>query len=209
MSQPRLLLVGAGGHARACIDVIESTSAWTIIGLVGLVSEVGTCVLGYPVLGDDTELPSLLARCDAALVTVGQIKSADARRSLFAHIESAGRVPSAIVSPRAHVSRHAVIGHGTIVMHGAVVNASARVGCNGILNTLSLVEHDVVVGDHCHVSTHAAINSGVIVGEGTFLGSGSLVRQGLHIGAGSVIGMGQCVVKDCPPGTRLPVARPQ
>jgi len=206
---PRLLLVGAGGHARACIDVIESTAAWSIIGLVGVTSEVGTTVLGYPVVGDDADLPALLAECDAALVTVGQIKSADQRRELFGRIESAHRVPPAIVSPRAHVSRHATVGAGSIVMHGAVVNASARIGRNCILNSLSLVEHDAVVGDHCHVSTHAVINSGVEVGAGTFLGSGSLVRQGQRIGAGSVIGMGQCVVKDCPPGTWLPQPRPR
>ena len=44
-------------------------------------------------------------------------------------------------------------------MHGAVINASAIVGCNCIINSQALVEHDTVIGDHCHVATAAAINA--------------------------------------------------
>ena len=60
MSNPTILLIGAGGHARACIDVIEQEGRFNIAGLVGLPHEVGSRVLGYPVLGSDIELPDLL-----------------------------------------------------------------------------------------------------------------------------------------------------
>ncbi len=41
MSQPNLILIGAGGHARACIDAIEQEGIYKIAGLVGLAQEVG------------------------------------------------------------------------------------------------------------------------------------------------------------------------
>lgn len=204
MSPPTILLVGAGGHARACIDVIERHGGYGITGLVGTRDEVGGRLYGYPVLGTDQDLPVLSAASTHCLVSVGQIKTAELRMRLFELLERLGASLPAIVSPGAYVSRHASLGAGTIVMHGAIVNAGAMVGRNCIINSNSLVEHDAAISDHCHVATAAAINSGVRVGAGTFIGSNSCVRQGITIGDGCVIGMGQRVVKHCAAGTRLP-----
>lgn len=199
-----ILLLGAGGHARSVIDVIETTGAYTIVGLVGQTSEVGTTVLGYPVLGDDDDLPRLLNTHPHALVTLGQIRTPDGRMRLFDLARSLGGELPAITSPRAQVSRHATIGAGTVVMHGAIVNAGATVGRNCIVNSAALVEHDAVIGDHCHISTAAVVNGGVTVGAGSFVGSRSVVRQAIVIGERCVIGMGERVLTDLAPDTWLP-----
>ena len=207
MNKPPILLVGAGGHARACIDVIELEGRFTIAGLVGLREEVGTRVLGYPVLGTDQDLPAMLSDVRHALVTIGQIKTPELRMRLFNAIEQQGGTLPVIVSPRAHVSQHAALGAGTIVMHGAIVNAGATVGRNCIINSQALVEHDSEIADHCHIATAAAINSGVHVGACTFIGSNACVRQGARIGERCLIGMGQRVRTDCADDTRLPAPR--
>ena len=207
MTLPPILLVGAGGHARACIDVIEQEGRFTVAGLVGLPGEVGTRMLGYAVLGSDADLAALLGDYAHALITIGQIKTPEPRTRLFDLVQQSGCTLPAIVSPRAYVSPHATVGAGTIVMHGAVVNAGAAVGRNCIINNQSLVEHDAVIADHCHISTAAAVNGGVHVGAGSFIGSGSSVRQDIRIGERCVIGMGQRVVADCKPGTCMPPAR--
>ena len=204
MNKAPLLLLGAGGHARACIDVIEQEGRFEIAGLTGLPQEIGTKVLGYPVLGTDQDLPALLREYKNAIVTVGQIKSPDVRIRLWDKLVHSGCSLPAIVSPHAHMSRHAVLDAGSIVMHGAVVNAGATVGKNCIINSLALVEHDATIGDHCHVATATAINSGVSVGIGTFIGSNACVRQGTTIGDYCVIGMGQRVLADCAAGTWMP-----
>ena len=204
MSALPILLVGAGGHARACIDVIEMEGRFVVAGLTGLSEEIGTKILGYSVLGTDNDLPKLLRDCTHALVTVGQIKTPELRIRLFTELERKKYTLPAIVSPRAYVSRHSTLGAGTIVMHGAIVNAGAVVGRNCIINSQALVEHDAVIADHCHVATAAAINSGVSVGQGTFVGSNACVRQGARIGERCVIGMGQRVLGDCAAGTWMP-----
>lgn len=200
----KILLVGAGGHARAVIDVIEQQAEFAIGGLVGLAREAHGRVLGYAVLGTDEDLPRLVRRHPHALVSIGQIKDFKPRTRAYDRLKRCGyRLPT-IVSPTAHVSKHAIIGEGTIVMHGAVINAGASVGRNCIINSQSLIEHDAVIGDHCHVATAAAINSGVSVGDCTFIGSGVIVKQLIKIGERSVIGMGQRVLADCRAGTWLP-----
>jgi sugar O-acyltransferase (sialic acid O-acetyltransferase NeuD family) len=207
MTQPTILLLGAGGHARACIDVIEQEARYKIAGLVGLPEQVGDTVLGYSVIGSDADIARLAGVCQYAIVTIGQIKTPAIRIRLFAELEKLGIDLPVVISPRAYVSRHASIGLGTIVMHGAIVNAGAAVGRNCILNSQSLIEHDVIVGDHCHISTRAAINSGTKVGRGTFIGSGSTVRQELSLGDHCVVGMGQSVRANCGSGTQLPAKR--
>lgn len=204
MTPNSILLLGAGGHARACIDVLELAGQFCIGGLLGLPAEVGGKVLGYPVLGTEADLMRLLREHGGALIAVGQIKTPEPRIRLFELTRSLDCALPVVVSPRAHVSRHASVAAGTIVMHGAVVNAGAVVGRNCILNSLCLIEHDAVIEDHCHVATSAVVNSGVRVGAGTFIGSNSCVRQGLRIGERCVIGMGQQVLRDCAMGTRLP-----
>jgi sugar O-acyltransferase (sialic acid O-acetyltransferase NeuD family) len=160
MRKPALILIGAGGHAKSCIDLIEQEDKFRIIGLVGSPVEVGTSVLGYEVLGTDDVLSELLNLTQYALIAVGQIGTNDLRRQLFTQIRTIGFVSPIVVSPMAYVSPHAVVGEGTVVMHRATINAGARIGNNCIINSHALIEHDVVVEDNCHIATSATIMVG-------------------------------------------------
>lgn len=204
MTRKPILLIGAGGHARACIDVIEQDGAFQIAGLIGLEDEVGTKVYNYPVIGIDSDISELARDYQYALVCIGQIKSPEKRIHYYQLLKKNGFIIPTILSPKAYVSPHTSIGMGTIVMHGAIINAGAIVGANCIINSQSLVEHDVTVADHCHVATAASINSSVNIGEGTFIGSGSSIKQCLNIGERCLIGLGQNVFKDCQSETKMP-----
>ena len=85
-----IILVGAGGHARACIDVIELTGLYKIAGLVEKNDANSNESLGYPVLGTDDDLSDLRKEYKFALVTVGQIKSATTRIRLFETLSDLG-----------------------------------------------------------------------------------------------------------------------
>jgi len=193
MSKPSLLLIGAGGHARSCVDVIEQQGRYHIAGLVGLPEQRHAQHLGYAVIASDSELPELAKTYPYALITVGQIQTADHRIRLYQQAMQLGFQLPVIIAPTAHVSRHAIIGAGTIIMHGAIVNAGARVGNNCIVNTRALIEHDATVEDHCHISTGAILNGDVTVGTGSFIGSGSVIKEGVSIGKGCLVGMGLTV----------------
>jgi sugar O-acyltransferase (sialic acid O-acetyltransferase NeuD family) len=193
MSKPNILLLGAGGHAHACIDVIEQHDQFRIAGLVGMPGEVGTKHLGYTVVATDKELPQLSKEYQYTFITVGQIQSAESRIRLYQLGTELGFNFPLIISPSAHVSRHATIGAGTIVMHGAIVNAGAKVGINCIINSHALVEHDAIVEEYCHISTGAILNGDVKIGAGSFVGSGSIIKEGVVLGKGCTIGMGLSV----------------
>jgi sugar O-acyltransferase (sialic acid O-acetyltransferase NeuD family) len=198
-----IILIGGGGHCRSCIDVIETIDEFEIVGVIERRGGPTFPVLGYPVIGDDETLGENLSRCKVALITVGQITDSKIRERLYDSALSLGAQFPVIVSPMAYVSRRAKVHGGSIVMHGATVNAGANIGENCIVNSQSLVEHDVVVGSHSHISTGARVNGGVTIGKGTFIGSGAVINQGLTIGAGCVIGSGSIIRKDVPRGTQV------
>lgn len=193
MSEP-LLLIGCGGHARSLIDVVESSSLWHVVGLVGLPEQVGEKVLGYPVVGSDHDLPSLRQQCDHALLAVGQIGLSNQRQQLVVRLMQCDFVLPVVISGLAHVSRHARLGLGTSVGHGAVVNAGVRVGDHCILNSNCLIEHDAVIGDYCHISTGTLVNGGVKIGHSSFIGSGVVLREGLDLPPQTLISAGKRVM---------------
>ncbi len=203
MKKPGIILLGAGGHAHACMDVIERHGRYEIAGLVGMAEEVNLKSLGNFVIASDGDLHELAKTYLYALVAVGQIGSAEKRVRLYRLAVELGFELPAIVSPLAYVSRHSVIGSGSIVMHGAIVNAGARLGNNCIVNTNALIEHDATIEDHCHISTGAILNGNVSLGAGSFVGSGSTIREGVALGKGSVVGMGVAVRHDQPDGIRF------
>jgi len=203
MSKPALILIGAGGHAHACIDVIEQNGVYQIAGLIGMPDEVNDHHLGYTVIGTDTDLPELAKTISCALITLGQVKTPAHRTRLYQQVVELGFQLPTIISPSAYVSRHASIGAGTIVMHGAIVNAGARVGKNCIINTRALLEHDVTVADHCHISTGAIINGNTVIGSGSFFGSGSVIKEGASLGQGCLVGMGIAVLHNLHNNTQI------
>ena len=196
-----LLLIGGGGHCRSCIDVIEAEGKYKIAGIVNQPGGNTDPFLGYEVLGDDGDLPELFKKYTIALITVGQIKSADLRVKLFQQLRSLGFELATIISPRAYISKNASLGAGTIVMHDALVNTGAKIGNNCILNTKSLVEHDAIVEDHCHISTGSIVNGGTVIREKTFVGSNTITKEYITIGKDSVIGGGLRVICDVPDNT--------
>ncbi|MDG6777608.1 acetyltransferase [Thiomicrorhabdus sp. zzn3] len=196
MAKTPLLLIGGGGHCRACIDVVESTGLYDIVGIVEAKGAVPDAKMPYPIIGDDADLPDLIQHTPHCLITVGQLKNASVRSRLFQELKHLGAVLPTIISPLAYVSATARLGEGTIVMHQALVNAYAQIGENGIVNSQTLVEHDAVVGAHTHLSTGCKINGGVTLGHACFVGSGAVIKQGVTIADKVVIGANSTVLSD-------------
>ena len=190
-----IILIGGGGHCKSVIDVIEQEGRFEIVGIVDKPELLGSNVLGYSVIGNDSDLDSLAKKYQYALITVGQIKSPSLRIKLFDLATKAGFTLPNIISPNAYVSRHSSIGNGVVVMHNAVVNASASIGDNCIINSKALIEHDVVIKNHCHISTGSIVNGGALIKNRVFFGSNSTTREGVIIESDLVFGAGSLILK--------------
>jgi sugar O-acyltransferase (sialic acid O-acetyltransferase NeuD family) len=177
----KIILLGSGGHSKACIDVIESEKKFKIIGLVDNKKKYDS-LFGYKILGNETELKFISKKTNFALIAIGHLKDNTIRENLYKKAKYFKFNYPTIISPLAYVSKHATIGAGTIVMHGSIVNAGATIAENCIINSNSLIEHDVKIESHCHISTGAIVNGGVYIKKNSFIGSGSVMKQNIIIG---------------------------
>ncbi|MFW6275179.1 MAG: NeuD/PglB/VioB family sugar acetyltransferase [bacterium] len=177
----KIVLIGAGGHCKSCIDVIEMQDKFEIYGIIDIKSKVGQKVLGYEIIGTDDNLPDIRRNIDHFLITLGQLETPDIRISIFKKLKKLNAKLPVIISPLAHFSKHASADEGTIIMHHAVVNAGSVIGKNCIINTKALVEHDAIISNNCHIATGAIINGSVKVGENSFIGSGAVTKQNISI----------------------------
>ena len=50
----QLILIGGGGHCKACIDVIELEGRYQIYGILDIADKVGESVLGYEIIGTES-----------------------------------------------------------------------------------------------------------------------------------------------------------
>lgn len=193
----RLLIVGAGGHARVIAEIAmrqfpEADIAFLDDGVTGEVDDL-------PVLGRLDDLPRYASEPNLQVVIgIGENRL---RKVLAERNRTLERVAFAtVVDPSAVISQRAELGAGTVVMPKVVANTGTRVGRHVILNTACSVDHDCVIGDFAHISPGAHLAGAVTVGEGAQVGVGASVIPGVRIGAWSVVGAGSVVVRDIPDG---------
>ena len=196
MHKKEIILIGGGGHCKSCIDVIEQEDKYQIKGIIDLPSELGKIILGYKVIGNDSDIIDYIKAGYNFLITIGHLGDSILRKRLFDLVtNNQGSLP-VIISPKAYVSSHAKVKEGTIVMHNALVNADVSIGQNCIINSKALIEHDCVIKNQTHISTNAILNGEVMIGENCLIGSSSIIRNNVNITSKTIIGAGSVVVKD-------------
>jgi UDP-perosamine 4-acetyltransferase len=190
--------IGAGGHAKVLIEILQAGTCYEVVGLLDRRPDLkGQSVLGVPVLGDESELPRLIAAgIRHFFVGIGSVGDSSARKRVYENGLALGMEPVSSIHPSAIVSPSVRMGHGNMIMAGVVINACAILGNNIIVNTGVVVDHDCWLGDHVHVATGAKLSGTVRVGEGAHIGAGAVIRQNISIREGAVVGAGAAVVKD-------------
>ena len=70
-----IIIIGNGGHAKSCCDVIELEKKFKIIGFISSDKNLETKSNKYLYLGTDKNLTNIRKRCDSAFVAIGHIKN--------------------------------------------------------------------------------------------------------------------------------------
>jgi len=77
----KILLFGGGGHGKSCADVIESSGKFEISGIVD--PFIKRLDLPYELINQEEPYELLRKTFDNAIVSIGQIKSSDARKKFI------------------------------------------------------------------------------------------------------------------------------
>jgi sugar O-acyltransferase (sialic acid O-acetyltransferase NeuD family) len=173
-----LVLVGAGGHARALVEALTARRV-----AVAAYVDRAACAWLPGVPRYETDDASASHRADGFVLGVGSVTPDGlARRlDLFRRYAARGWSAPPVVHPAAVVSASAVLGAGSHVLAAAVVQPGAAIGAAAIVNTGAIVEHDSSVGEGAHVAPGAIVLGGVRVGACAMIGAGAVVLQGAAV----------------------------
>ena len=195
-----LQLVGGGSHAGACIDLRLAEGDWDCRGTLEQAGRQALSPLGHPGLGTDPYLEQPLDAASPMFNSPGQLTPPAARKAVLDRANK-GRSSFLIVQlSHAYVSSMAVEGLGSIVMHQLTANTRARIGKQWNAISQTLIEHDYMLGDFCHLFTGAFTYRRASFGEACFIENGAIRREGVNTGDGVVAGAGVRVMKDIQSG---------
>jgi sugar O-acyltransferase (sialic acid O-acetyltransferase NeuD family) len=211
-SQPanaQILIYGAGGHAKAVMEMVQAIGAFRIAGILDdNAALTGTSVLGIPVLGTRAVLPQLLEQgVRLAANGVGGIINIDIRVKLFELLAGYGFAFPILRHPRATVEPSAQIYDGVQVFANAYVGSSTILHEKCMINTGAIVSHDCEIGRYTHIAPGCLLAGHVHVGERALVGMGVTTIIGLKIGDGARVGNGAVLLADVPNRQIVPAGK--
>lgn len=181
----KISVIGAGGHARAVINLLLDLSIKPSAFFDDNILE------NESILGVEGKALSTLLEQDELVLAIGD----NTKRKIFYNSHSS-RVSKAKIHPQAYIGHSVEIGKGTCVFPNASLHALAVVGVNCIINTGAIVEHESTIGNHSHIAVGAMVCGRVSIGESCFVGAGAVVKDQISLCNNVCIGAGAVVVKN-------------
>lgn len=194
----RLVIIGAGGHGREALDIIEAINAvQPTFEFLGFLDDGR--IPGSRAEPFDVEVIGGIDRvADLGAAFVPAIGATGVRRKIVEALRDYDTVD--LIHPLASVGSHVTHGPGLIMAAGSRLTHAIDVGEHVHLNVNATVSHDCRIGSFVTITPGAHISGDVRVGNGVWMGIGSVAIQGVTIGADATVGAGAAVVDDLPMG---------
>lgn len=173
----RLLIVGAGGHGRCCLDIAREQACYDEICFLDD-AYVGQMVNDAYVIDDIAHLEKYIDESTTVFAAIGNNA---VRKCLMEKVERCGGTITSLISKSSHISAYANIAKGSVIFPGTVIEANAVLGKGSIVAANAIINHDAVVEDYC------LINSGSIVRPNTRVGTLSKIGCGCILSFGNVL----------------------
>lgn len=196
----KIVIVGAGGHARELLDLVEAINAegerYEVLGYLvdPEYAAAGTVIHDRPVLGGLDWLDRYAAEASVVCgigyphVRHGMVQRAAARGARFV----------SLVHPRALLTRRVELGSGVVIAAGCILTNQIRLGDHVQLNLSTTISHDCVLGAFASTGPGVHVAGSVVLEEGAYLSTGVSVIPGVRVGRWAVVGAGAAVVRDVP-----------
>lgn len=197
MTKESLLIIGASGHSKVIIDIIEKEGKYNILGLLDSQRPAGDKILGYTVLGKEEELPSIISISPGCklFIAIGdnwiRNKVVNKMIALVPNINFAS-----LVHPSAQIGKNVKIGRGVAIMAGAIINSDTSIEDFTIINTKASIDHDNKIFNFSSLAPNATTGGNVSVGEFSAISIGATIKHGISIGKHTIIGAGALVLNN-------------
>jgi sugar O-acyltransferase (sialic acid O-acetyltransferase NeuD family) len=183
-----LIIIGAGGGAKMCIDALEISTDYQVVGLLDDKVDIGDNVLKIPVIGNLNCIKELIEiNITSFVIAFGVLERRNKRFDLYTSLKELGCKFPNIIHPRAIVEKSVELGEGNVILAGANIGSSVKLGNLNYINNNSLVSHDCVLIDNIHIAPAAALASSIIIESHVLVGMNTTLYFGIKIGESSTI----------------------
>lgn len=182
----KIALIGAGGHCKVIIDLLEEIKQYDIIGIYDDIKTDYFC--NYNILGKIQEIDKTI---DYFIISIGD---GTVRKKIYENNKTLNW--AILIHPKSIISKFSKIGVGTVIFAGAVIQTEVCIGEHCIINTNSNIDHESIIGNYCSISPGVTICGNVNIGELTFVGANSTIIQEINVGNNVIIGAGSVIIKN-------------
>jgi sugar O-acyltransferase (sialic acid O-acetyltransferase NeuD family) len=195
MSIERLVIVGAGGHAKVVYEAVRSS--YPVLNIT--VIDDKPALQGTTFLDTKISNPAVITNNTELLVHVAIGENMTRKRVTQTFLDLGAQLFT-VQHPAAILSKSACINPGCMLAASAIVGPETEVGMGAIINHAAVVDHDCVLGNWSHIAPRATLGGGVKIGEGVLIGAGAVVLYGRRVSDWAVVGAGAVVTRDVPAG---------
>jgi sugar O-acyltransferase (sialic acid O-acetyltransferase NeuD family) len=198
MEKNNVLIVGASGHAKVIIDILEKEDKYQIIGLVDDFRKIGDETLGYKAIGKIDDLPALITKnpnCKIFIAIGDNWLRKEIRNKIVEIIPDIDFATT--IHPSAQIGKNVRIGKGVAIMAGAIINSDTVIEDFTIINTKASIDHDCKMFQFSSLAPNVTTGGNVTIGEFSAISIGATIKHGVSIGNHTVIGAGALVLKNC------------
>jgi sugar O-acyltransferase (sialic acid O-acetyltransferase NeuD family) len=187
-SKTPLVIIGAGGGAKMCIDLLRNSNEYLVVGLLDDNVELGKKVLDIPVIGNIQCAKQLLEfKIYDFIIAFGVLENRIKRFELYKSLKELGcRFPN-IIHPNSIIENSVELGEGNVILAGANIGSSAKLGNLNYVNNNALISHDCILMDNIHIAPGAVLASSIKIESHVLIGMNSTIYYGLTIGESSTI----------------------
>jgi sugar O-acyltransferase (sialic acid O-acetyltransferase NeuD family) len=192
-----MLIVGAKGHAREILDVLEKQSFSGEICFFDDSSKnlPGKIYDSFSLLTNLEDVRQLFKTDNRFILGLGGVQN---RRLLYEKFVTLGGIPYSIIAHTATIGRHnTFLGTGLNIMHQVSIFNDVSIGNGTLINSFASVHHDCKIGEFCEISPGARILGRVTIADFCSVGSNAVILPDIIIGSNVTIGAGAVVTKNC------------
>lgn len=181
-------VVGAGGHTRSSINLLEHFFKNEIITIYDNNYIPDETINGISVVGIENQIP-LETKVFLSIGDNGY------RKELFKKYYKQ-IIKQNLIHKMAFCESNMKIGITNQIYANAYINSNTILGDNNIINSGAIVEHESTIGSHNHISVGSKICGRVTIEDNCFVGAGAIIINNISICSNVVIGAGSVVIKD-------------
>lgn len=181
MPKHNIIVIGAGGHAKVLIDILQLNNENVLAATDTDKSLHGSNILSVPIVGSDDVVFDYQPTDIRLVIGIGMVAPSTLRKKIYDKFSSRGYQFHTVIHPACTVSRNAVIEEGCQLLANSFIGVDSTIRKQAIVNSSASIDHDCDIGAFSHIAPGCVLCGHVSVGEYTMIGAGATLTPCSHV----------------------------